>query len=132
MERLRVQWHPYEGDGREGEVSDSDEAVALFAAIDGDQNIGPVLVEYYVPEHESLSVGAGRGDLSVLNFQASLDPPYFTSLGTGATGNVDFSYGGQFSEFPGRSAIGKDEAVAALWEFVRTRERPTNVEWEEL
>jgi hypothetical protein len=131
MQPLRVQWQPYSGEARETEVDDPDEAVALFRAIDEDPTVGPVLVEYYIPEHESLSVGAGR-ELSVLNFQNSLDPPYFTSLGNAGNENLDFSYGGQFSEYPGKSAVPKAHAIVALREFVVSRTKPTSVEWEEL
>ncbi len=109
------------------------QALALLAAIDAEfRDIAP-MVKFYEEERElEFGIGAGR-PRTVLTFMASLDPPYFVSLGDPNAGGVEtFCYGHQPTEYPAWNLIPKDAGLLALEHFVATRTRPENVRWEEL
>lgn len=111
-----------------------DTARALCEEVEA-SGCGPVLIDFYREGEEGhvLTVGIG-GRQSVLNYQESLDPPYFSSRG-----QIDedeptecFSYGGHESEIRARNLISKSAALAALVEFLRTAQRPIGVHWDEV
>jgi Immunity protein Imm1 len=129
-----VEWQGYEGPRERRLVTDADQAEATFDEVDRG-TYGRVLVDFYRDgdvSGRSLTVAAG-GDQSVANYQDSLDPPYFTTLGSNDTvGTADFSYSGSLSEVLGRNLIDKDSAKRALREFVTTGERSSVLTWEEV
>jgi hypothetical protein len=115
---------------RQEMVDSTDAAVGVFRRID--ETGEPVLVTFNVPGRGSLSVGAGKAQ-TVMCFQASADPPYWTSVGDEEADGVDhWFYGGSYSEFPGRSLIPKFMVDLAIAEFIETLDRPSSINWEEL
>ena len=79
----------------------------------------------------TLLIGVGLPD-SVLIFQCSDDPPYFSSRGKRCGGPVvTFHYGGYPTELPGSTLIPWHEAREAAVYFYRTGERDPRVSWGE-
>jgi hypothetical protein len=66
----------------------------------------------------------------VVTFNATGDPPYFISEGTGDPEEwVVFFREGHRTEFSGDETIATCDALAALAEFVETGRRPTRIMW---
>jgi hypothetical protein len=129
--RIVIEWSKHdEVLVRQKTVDSTIEAVEEFRRMD--ESGEPVLVTFNVLGRGSLSVGAGKG-LTVMCFQASDDPPYWTSLGDQEAEGVDhWFYGGSYSEFLGRSLVPKSMVDIAITEFIETLERPSSINWEEL
>ena len=129
-----AEWQGYTSPRVKRAIRTDEDAERLFEEVDvsGD---GPVLIDFYrVSEGgRSLTIAAG-GKRSVLNYQESLDPPYYSSRGDtdGEQPTEVFSYGGHESEFRARNLVDKGLAVRALREYVRTGHRPGLVTWEEV
>ena len=125
-----VEWWDYADNHERQEVDGAERAIELFAGVDAAGT--PVLVDFYVIDGPSLSIGAGRTE-TVMCFQASVDPPYYTTVGDVSTIDLtDFSSGGQETEFHGRQLVSKQTIEPAIQQFIDTRERPTCVSWDEV
>jgi Immunity protein Imm1 len=91
----------------------------------------PLVAGIQQPDGRALSIGLGR-DRSVLNYMASLDPPYYTSHDPEVDDNGDwvvFYYYGHWSEYPEDAAVPMDDAREAAHRFLETGERPENIDW---
>lgn len=81
---------------------------------------------------DSLSIGLGRSAAVLSYVRGDKEPPYHISVGgSELTGVISFSFGGELSEFPLRSAVPLSHAFVAMRHFCETGERSTDVEWEE-
>ncbi|MCP3997322.1 MAG: hypothetical protein GY722_20015 [bacterium] len=79
-----------------------------------------------------MGVGVGR-KFSVVAYQESLDPPYYTSLDRDANRtNEWFCCGNEETEFAGHNLISIEDALEALEQFFAGPGRPDNLEWEQL
>ncbi len=92
----------------------------------------PLIVELFLDDGASLSIGLGQ-PLSVANYvPASLDPPYLQSVADSSGANeLAFYYRGDYSEFPPESGIPVEEALAGLRHFLETGRLPENIKWQE-
>lgn len=81
----------------------------------------------------ALSIGLGR-DESALNYvAASLDPPYFTSLGDkNRKEPIKFVFGGEMTELEPTSAIPTEDAREALRHFFKTAKLSSKIKWQEV
>ena len=93
----------------------------------------PELVTVERPNGDSLSIGLGREDISVMNYVGvDQDPPYFTSSGGSDVDEaIAFRFGGEWSEFPLRNGIPIQRARAAMRHFCETGQLSEEVIWEE-
>jgi hypothetical protein len=128
---LAVEWTTWDNTGR-AEVKSWQEAEALLERI-GLQVEPPCLVEFYAPDSgQSLGLGIGR-KMTVVTFQATLDPPYFVSLGDkDRSGTEWFCYGNEQTEYLAKNLVPMDQGLAALKHFVESRTQPENLAWERL
>src|SRR5262245_11903981 len=79
-----------------------------------------------------LGVGLGR-PRAVFTYQASLDPPYYVSVGDHAAQGVEsFWYGGDATEYLARNLVPSDLVIPTIQAFLASSSRPTTVEWETL
>lgn len=124
---IKVIWTGWEI-ANELEVTTWDEAREVLSRI-GTSPAPPPLVEFYDPEsRRAIGVGIGR-DISVVTYQDSLDPPYYTSLGRD-TGRAHewFCCGKEGTEFAGYNLIPYRDALVALEQFFARPSRPDNLE----
>jgi hypothetical protein len=92
----------------------------------------PTMVELFDDSGLSIAIGVGHSK-SVVTFQASLDPPYFISLGNKSTaGIIEFYYGDEETEYLAKNAVPFEMALHAAKEFLERRERPNGLLWEKL
>jgi hypothetical protein len=122
------------GEGEEAAVVDVDELDALLDRLTLEAEHGrPFIAELVADDGSTLSIGLGR-PLTVVNYvPASLDPPYFQSMGrNGSDDALVFLYGGEWSEYPPRSAVPMEQARRAMRQFFKTQSLPDAVEWEEM
>lgn len=122
------------GDDSEAVVADGVELEELLDRLTQEAEGGePFIVELVADDGATLSIGLGRS-LSVANYvSASLDPPYFQSLGQESEDEpLAFSYRGERSEFAPESAIPIEQARAATRRFIESQSLPDNVDWEEV
>ncbi len=88
------------------------------------------MVELVSPDGAACVIGLGRAR-SVATFQASADPPYYVSCGTGSEGEpLIFFFDGHWTS-SAQEAIPVDDALAALLEYYATGTRPT-LDWVEV
>lgn len=79
---------------------------------------------------KTLLLGLGR-DNTVVQYQASANPPYYASVGDpGAFGVVVFDYDGQETEFDRRHLVSIAAGRRAVAEFVTRDELPPSLRWE--
>jgi hypothetical protein len=112
-------------------VSSAEEASNLARDLQRANTNPPAIVEFFEPQSgKAFSIGVGRTD-TVVMFQESLDPPYYISLGCSRDdGITSFCAGNEDTEFLNQNVVPFAAGVDALISFVRSRERPSNVEWE--
>jgi Immunity protein Imm1 len=118
-------------DDEKAPVRTVEELDARLDALDEQAREGePLIAEIVRPDGAVLTIGLGR-DSSVLNYSASLDPPYYTSHSDDSPEdeNVVFYYYGHWSEFLPEMAVPKDDAREAARLFFSDGERPNNVGW---
>ncbi|SFD93474.1 Immunity protein Imm1 [Actinopolyspora alba] len=72
----------------------------------------------------SIGLDGDRGVVTWWDGQDSFRPAHGTN-----TEPVDYWRGGHHSQLPEGHEISADDALTALQEFLRTHERPTNIEW---
>lgn len=91
----------------------------------------PIGVEVSRRNGDSLLIALGREE-SVLSFVgASLDPPYFSSVGNeGADGHFVYSLRGEYSEVPRSHVIETQLARETVRKFVSEDGLPTVVRWD--
>jgi Immunity protein Imm1 len=128
---LAVEWTSGDRAVR-AEIKSWPEAEALLDRI-GSGVEAPCLVEFYVPDSgQSLGLGIGR-KMSVVTYQASLDPPYFISQGDKARAGTEwFCYGNEKTEYLAKNLVPMDQALLALKHFVESGTQPENLDWERL
>lgn len=110
------------------------EGLELFEQVGTVAAAEPTMIEYaYRNGGRSFAIGAGR-TLTVITFQASTDPPYFTSRGTVAREDdeVWFLYLGENTPYPGFSAVPTAEGIHALEYFLEFGERSDEIDWQQL
>lgn len=124
---LTLQWL----ENRETQVSSYEEFDRELDRLNAEASAsGPMIVTAIHPDGAVLSIGLGR-EASYLNFAASPDPPYYSSLGEeAADGVVDFMYGGQPTEYPRNALVSLNAACKAAREFYGNGARPTSVRWQ--
>jgi hypothetical protein len=121
------------GEDGEAVVAGVDELDELLDRLAREAESGdPFVVELVADDGATLSMGLGR-PLSVVDYvSASLDPPYFQSVGQdGHDEPLVFYYRGEWSEFAPESAIPTEQARAALRRFIESQSLPDNINWEE-
>jgi hypothetical protein len=92
----------------------------------------PSIAVVVSPSGKNISLGLGR-ELTVVEYQASADPPYYASIGDeAARGLVTFDYGGEETEIERRHLVPIKAARRAIAEFLKSDERPGNLKWEEV
>ena len=91
----------------------------------------PILVVIERASTGYLKVGLGSSK-SVLEFvPASLDPPYFASVGDPtAAGSMIFRFEGEHTEIPARHLIPRELALAAARRFCSAGDLLQEVRWE--
>jgi hypothetical protein len=125
----RLEW----GEGNTREVNSAQDLQNAIEQLEAEARARPFMVELFVDDHGSLCIGLGRSK-SVVNF-TSVDgnPPYFQSVGSpDEDEDIDFFYGGDWSDFPGSSAIPIDDARRAMIMFFETGVRPSTIRWQEV
>jgi hypothetical protein len=81
---------------------------------------------------KNISLGLGR-ELTVVEYQASADPPYYASVGDeAARGVTTFKFDGEETEIEQRHLVPIEAARRAVAEFVRSDARPIGLRWEEV
>jgi hypothetical protein len=110
---------------------------ALDAQLDRLQEIGgaaePFVVELADSEAGTLGVVIGRDWSAATHERADGAPPYLISAGDAALGPdplVCF-HSGEWTELPGEAAIPIATAREAMRSFLRDREVPSNLRWQE-
>ena len=103
----------------------------LLAAATADAEQQPLVIELHSPEGAELTIGLGQ-DVSVATFKASLDPPYYVSIGGLGQQPLAFYRDGHLSEFDHGAAISPQAAYDATLQFLASGVRPTNIEWREV
>lgn len=94
----------------------------------------PFIVNVELANGDSLGIGLGT-DETILSFTAgSLEAPYFASLGADEQVEplIEFTVGGQWTEFPRRNVVPLEEGRQAMREFVTTGQLSDAVRWEEV
>ncbi len=92
----------------------------------------PLIVVVVSPSGKNISLGLGR-ELTVVEFQASADPPYYASVrDEAARGLTTFEYDGEETEIEQRHLVPIDAARRAVTEFVKSNARPVGLRWEEV
>jgi hypothetical protein len=110
---------------------------ALDARLDRLQEIGraakPFVVELADAEAGTLGIVVGRDWSAATHERADGAPPYLISAGDGALGPdpLVFFHSGEWTELPGEAAITIATAREAARSFMRDREPPSNLRWEE-
>lgn len=109
---------------------------ALLDRLSEEARAQPFMVDLFVEDGPSLSIGLGE-DVSVANFtSAGGEPPYFQSERreplTDDEDGLVFYYGGEWSEFPPSRKISIEEARAAMRAFFEHGTRPEVFEWREV
>jgi hypothetical protein len=125
-----VEWEDYAENHERHEVDSVEQAIELVTRVERAGTA--VLVDLYVIDGPSLTIGVGRSE-TVMCFQASQDPPYLATVGDLARNDLtDFSYGGQETEFQGRQLVSKQAIEPAIRQFFEARECASCVSWEEV
>ena len=125
MAQYLLEW----GDNRSVPIGSSGALDHLLDQIGRESTPQPQLVTLVSPTGATLTFAVG-GSASVVMFQFSLAPPYFTSVGReGDDGVVVFDYRGEGTEIPIRHTVSPQEARRAMHLFLKTGQRPDNVEW---
>jgi len=124
---LTLQWLEV----RESQVTSQEELDRELDRLNAEASASePMIVSAIHPGGAVLSIGLGR-DSSYLNFAASPDPPYYSSLGDeAADGVVEFAYGGQPTEYPRNALVPLNVAREAARKFLKTGERPSGLRWQ--
>lgn len=110
---------------------------ALDAELDRLEEIGrgaePFVVELADPDAGTVGIIVGRDWSAATHERADGAPPYLISVGDPALGPdpLVFFHSGEWTEFPGEAAIPIATAREALRSFVRDREVPSNLTWDE-
>jgi hypothetical protein len=115
-------------------IDGADQALDLFDRLNSELADAPSMIEFVAPDDRgpAFAIGAGRA-VSVLTFQASLDPPYFISSGDlDANGELWFSFAEEETAYAKINAIDRAVARTALRQFIETCDLPDNVSWERL
>lgn len=122
-----VEW---DGEGSPRSVDAPEAALALCRDIEAAAD-GPLLVGFTSPSGAFFAIGLGA-PVSCATHWEGADPPYFQSRGSAGPDSemITWSYS-QPTELPASTQIPRDDAFAALEEFVRTGTRPTAIEWDE-
>jgi hypothetical protein len=130
---LRITWSAGT-EVHEVEVSSFDEIVARFTSLESSID-EPTVVEVWDPESgASCSVLAGSAAGSVFTYQATLDPPYFISLGTAADTDclITARHNGELIEYLERQLVPNAAVLPFLHTFWALRQRSEVVHWEEV
>jgi hypothetical protein len=124
--RWSVEW----GTSSSIDVASLRELDALLDHLNRQAVFQPFMVVISSPRDRSLAIGLGQAQ-SVLNYQASADPPYYASLGDAAAdGELIFDFGGESTEYGMRHAVPLDLAREAVRCFCKNDDRPDNLKWE--
>lgn len=93
----------------------------------------PVVAEIVGRDGARLGIGLAAPK-SVLAFNPSPEPPYFMSSGEVGEPDEDavFYLHGHWTEFPGTALVSNTAAREAASRFIKTGNRPENVDWEEV
>lgn len=128
--KLRIAW-------ADGEAVEANSAAELDARLDeldrrARENDYPVIVDLVHSRGPVVTVGVGS-DVSVLNYSASEDPPYFTSRNpeSDQDGTVVFYYFGASSEFNADNVVPMSAAREAARRFFADGQRPDNLDWQQ-
>jgi hypothetical protein len=91
------------------------------------------MVEYSNARGLAFAIGAGRTE-TVLTYQSSDDPPYFTSRGIARPPirEIAFAYAREETPYPGFSAVSIGDGIRALEYFLDCGERSSAIDWERL
>ncbi len=132
---LRLEWVATPGgELQTAEANSSDELADQLESLSTEALANPpFMVDLISEDGSSLSIGLGRG-ISVAAFSsAEGNPPYYVSLGsfTDMPETIVYYGGGQWTEFPGVSAVPLDDALDATRRFQATGRLPDNLKWRE-
>lgn len=119
---------------RRRKVTNAADGMRLFKQIRARSAQSPTMVEFANDDRGlALAIGVGRPQ-TVLTFQVSGDPPYFTSRGiTEASGeDLYFTYAGEGTPYPSNSAVPIDDGILVLRDFLESGERSDAIAWERL
>ena len=117
-----------------------DQAAAVRTADELDQRLDaldrqardrePFAVTLERPDGKVLTLTVGR-KRSIVNYMASLDPPYYTSYDpeSDESGTIVYYFFGHYSESPADAAVPTQDAREAARRFFETGERPENIDW---
>lgn len=133
--RYKVEWVAGpDGEHRNQTVRERDELARLIDALEREAlSRPPFMVDLQAEDGSVLGIGLGRS-VSVAHYVSrGGDPPYFLSVGpfNDMPEVIVYYAGGQWTEFPGTSAVPYQEARAALEEFFTTGELPQVFDWRE-
>jgi hypothetical protein len=128
---LKVDWTSFDKCYSD-EVSTWPEAIQLIDKIESHSSV-PCIVEFYhSTSGQAFSFGIGRKS-TVATYQDSLAPPYFISVGDpNATGVQWFCFGNEETEYLESNLIDNSIAIQALENFIKSRKKPSNINWETL
>ncbi|MGH2472760.1 MAG: Imm1 family immunity protein [Candidatus Limnocylindria bacterium] len=131
MSSLPPLWQVQRG-GAKTEVVSPEQAERVLDRLTVEAAARPFIAVVVSPSGKNISLRLGR-ELTVVEFQANADPPYYASVGDEVAGGLTtFEYDGEETEIEPRHLVSIEAARRAVAEFVKSDERPISLRWEEV
>lgn len=114
--------------------SNPDEMLRILAELDEHfSKTKPTIVEVEGVEGDSMAIGLGGGDESLLSYiGAAGDPPYLHSVGQYESNDtLVYYYYGAWTEFSKGTLIPKNLALDVIQEFTISGQLSNKIQWEE-